>query len=206
MATLYSYALTTVADVKELMGIDSGDSSKNNIIIRKINQATDMIESYCLLPYNHHFKETTYTDEEYSGTYADNLSLLMRPVTDIASFGYRNTPGNVNQWTAFEDDDFYLDEDTGSILTDFTIYGGWNTFRVTYTAGFDPIPADLAEAAAMLAANLVENAQSGQGVVSKTEGSRSITYATNSAEKSLIEQLGIDDVLHRYVRVSLGGV
>ena len=37
MAQLLSYSLATVADVKESLGIDAGDTSKDNLIIRKIN-------------------------------------------------------------------------------------------------------------------------------------------------------------------------
>lgn len=206
MAVLSTYALTTVADVKELLGLDSGDTAKDNLIIRKINQATDMIESWCLLPYNHHFKQTTYTNERYSGNGSNSIILGMRPVTSVTSFQYSNAGFNNDSWSDLETTEYAIDEDTGSLLLGFNTWGGWDAYRVTYTAGFSVIPSDLAEAAAQLAANLVEHAQTGQGVVSKTEGSRSITYAQSQNAKSLIEQLGIDDALNRYVMVSLGGV
>lgn len=211
MATLYSYALTSVADVKELLGIDSGDSSKNNLITRKINQATDMIESYCNLPYNHHFKEATYTNETYEGNGSDTLFLKMSPVTAVGSFGYRNTTLNEDSFTSIDTQDYFIDEDTGTLALLFDTWGGWGAYRVTYTAGFSTIPSDLAEAAAMLAANLVGSQQSlstGQAVQSIREGQRQITYAEpgQNSTDSLIEQLGIDDILNRYTRISLGAV
>lgn len=208
MADLVSYALTTVADVKETMGISSGDNSKNNLIIRKINQATHMIEAFCNLPYNHHFKQTTYTNEEYAGTGTSQLVLKMRPVTSIASFQYRNTSQNENSWSDTESEFYFNDLSAGVLDLLYTQTNTPNAYRVTYTAGFDPIPADLAEAAATLAAYMVDNSSSGTAVKRKREGQREIEYFQSNSggsnnSNSLIEQLGIDEMLNRYVQYSL---
>jgi hypothetical protein len=47
LMSLLSYALCSLFDVKESMGIASSDQSWDNLIIRKINQATRQIEAYC---------------------------------------------------------------------------------------------------------------------------------------------------------------
>lgn len=200
MADLLDYALTTVADVKETLGISAGNTSKDNLIKRKINQATRMIEAFCALPEDHHFKQATYTNEEYDGSGTNQLVLKMRPVTSITSFQYRDTPQSDSNFTDVDSELYFAsDTDAGVIDLNFSQSGGWGGYRLTYVAGYATIPADLAEACVTLAAYLVENASSGTAVKSKQEGSRKIEYFQSQTGESLIEQLSLDDMLSRYV-------
>lgn len=208
MATLLSYALTTVADVKETLGIDAGDTSQDNLIIRKINLATHAIESFCNLPRDHHFKEDTYTNEVYTGNGSNQLALRMRPVTSIASFQYHDSPESDAPYSDVETDFYYQDLSSGLINLNYTSGTSWGTYRVTYTAGYSTIPADLAEAAATLAAFWVENSTSGTNVKRKKEGQREIEYFqqggnSEGSSESVIESLGLDDLLNRYVQYVL---
>lgn len=206
MADLLDYALCTVADVKELLDIDAGDSSKNNLIIRKINQATLMIENYT----GRRFKLTTYTNEEYDATGTDQLSLRQRPIVvdddHPFSLGNRDTPLNNDDWSTIETDLQFLDRNAGVIDLNFRTWGHWNRFRVTYSAGYSTIPADIAEACATLAAFLVDNKNSGTGVKSRQEGQRKVEYFdvnANGNNNSLFSQLNIDEILDSYADVSL---
>lgn len=203
MAVLLDYALTTVADVKESLGIDAGDTSKDNLIIRKINQATLLIEGFCNLSYGHHFKETTYTNEEYDGLGTSNLVFRMRPVTSVASFGYRNSSLNQDDWDDVESDLYFLNSAAGVLDLLFAQTNTYNTYRVTYTAGFPTIPADLAEACVMLASYMVDNSSSGVAIKRKREGQREVEYfqqgGGSNTTNSLIEDLGIDSMLSRYI-------
>lgn len=208
MATLLDYALTTVADVKESLGIASGDNSQNNLIIRKINQATLIIEGYCNLPYGHHFKESTYTNEVYNSNGTNQLPLLMWPVSSVSSFQYANTSQNNNSWTDNESEDYFVDENSGLLNLNFSQWGNWDAYRVTYTAGFSTIPADLAEACVMLAGYLVDNSASGTAVKRKREGGREVEYFQPSGQSStgtssLVDQLGLDEVLGRYIHYAV---
>lgn len=208
MAVLLSYALTTVADVKESLGIDAGNTSKDNLIIRKINQATLAIESFCNLALDHHFKQTTYTNEEYGGTGINQLVLKMRPVTSVSSFQYRNTTSNEDSWSDTEGELFFNDLSAGVLDLNYTQTNNWASYRVTYTAGYATIPADLSEACATLAAYMVENSSSGTTVKRKREGQREVEYfqlntGGSNNSNSLIEQLGLDDLLNRYVNYAL---
>jgi hypothetical protein len=206
MADLLSYSLCSVADVKESLGIDSGDTSKDNIIKRKINQATQMIEGFCNLPYNHHFVVTTYTNEEYDGQGSNALSLYMRPVVSVSSFQIRNTTENQDSWSDIDSDDYFVDNNAGVLELNFTQSQGWNRYRVTYSAGFSDVPYDLSESCAAIAAFYVENSASGTAVKRKQEGQRSIEYfdpTSGGGGGSIIEQLGLDDVLQRYVQYNL---
>lgn len=195
MASLLSYALTTVADVKELLGIDSGDSSKNNLIIRKINQATLMIERYT----GRHFALTTYTDEEYNATGTDQIKLNQRPIVTLTSISSRDTSLNESDWDSIDTNLYFSDANSGLVRLLFNTVGGWNRYKVTYSAGYAEIPADIAEACAMLAAFLLENGTSGSNVKSKQEGQRKLEYFDSQTNTTnIFEQLGIDDILQTY--------
>jgi hypothetical protein len=199
MATLLSYALVSVEDVKESLGIDSGDNSKDNLIVRKINQATQMIERATGV----RFAETTYTNEEYDATGVDQLVLKQRPITTFTSFDGRDTALNENDWTTIDTELYFVDTAAGVIDLLFRAVGRWNRYRVTYTAGFDPIPQDISEAAATLASYYVDNPTSGAAVKSKQEGQRRIEYydtQSNSAKvnQSIFNQLGIDEIIMSY--------
>lgn len=200
MAELLSYALTTLADVKETLGISAGNTSKDNLIKRKINQATRMIEAFCSLPEDHHFKQATYTSEEYDGSGRSQLVLNMRPVTLVTSFQARDTSQNDDSWTDVESE-FYFASNTDAGVIDllFSPASRYSSYRVTYVAGYSTIPDDLAEACVTLAAYLVENSATGSGVKRKQEGSREIEYFPPSQGDSLIEQLSLDDMLLRYL-------
>lgn len=205
MADLLDYALCTVADVKESLGIDAGNTTKDNLIIRKINQSTLMIEGYCGLSHGHHFKETTYTNEEYDGTGSNQLVLKMRPVTSISSFQYRDTVDNQDNWSDTESEDYFSNLSAGVLDLLNTQTNNFNAYRVTYTAGFSTIPADLAEACVMLASALVENSSSGTAIKRKREGQREVEYfqSGSTGTDSLIESLGIDDMLSRYINYAV---
>lgn len=199
MATLLSYALTSLADVKETLGIDSGNTSNDNLITRKINQATEMIEAYCELPRGKHFAEATYTDEEYDGQGGRYLVLEMRPVTNVSSFQYRDSVENEDNWTDVESELYFLDEDSGVLDLLFTQTEHPNRYRVSYTAGYATIPADLSEAAVTLASYLYNNDPSGTGVKRQEEGRRRIEYFAPNEKSSIIQQLSIDQTVDRYV-------
>lgn len=202
MASLNSWALTSVADVKESLGIDSGDSTQNNLIIRKINQATDMIESYCGKNNSQHFASTSYTDE-YDGTGINQLVLKNRPVISITSFKQRNTTENYSDWTTIDSSLYFTDTTAGVIDLLFTVPMNWNIIQVVYTAGFADIPSDLAEACATLAAYLVENGATGASIKKKQQGPKSIEYYQTSQGESLITQLSLDDILQRYTDIPI---
>lgn len=203
MAVLLSYALCSLEDVKEILGISSSDTSKDNLIIRKINQATEMIERYT----GRRFKATDYTNEEYDASGSDQLILKQRPINSLTAFGVRDTSQNESDWTETETELYFYDANAGVMDLLFSTTGHWNRYRVTYNAGYTTIPADIAEACAQLAAFLVENGTSGTNVKSKQEGQRKIEYFdtnnTTGNSNSLFAQLNIDEILNSYANYPL---
>jgi len=201
MSALNSWVLTSVADVKESLHITG--NSQDNLIIRKINQATDMIESYCGKNNSQHFINTLYSNEEYDGTGTNQLILKNRPVLNVVKFDSRDTTLNHSDWTTINSEWYFIDLTSGVIDSLINILPSWNLYRVTYQAGFATIPSDLAEACVMLACALTENATGGNAIKSKSQGPKSISYYDNSQTSSLITQLGIDDMLQRYTDVPI---
>lgn len=200
MAVLLDYALCSLSDVKESLGIDAGNTTQDNLIIRKINQATVMIERYCG---GRRFKATTYTDEEYDATNSDQLSLKNYPVTTFTSLSYRDSSLNENSWETVDSDRYFTDTAAGVLDLTFNASGRWNRYKVTYTAGYTTIPADLQEACVILASYYVENATSGTGVKSKQEGARKIEYFdanSGAGSNDIFSQLNIDDILNTYCK------
>lgn len=201
--SLLSYALCTVDDVRDTPGVSS--SLTTSYIERKINQATEMIEGYT----QRRFLSTTYTNEEYDGTGELALVLRQRPVTALTSLQARSTVLNdSSDWDSIPSDQYFLDSSAGVIRGVTSFWGTTNRWRVTYTAGYTTIPADLREAAAQLAAYLVQGNVTGQSVKRRREGAREIEYVTPfnaNGGGSLINDLGLDEILARYADTVVSG-
>lgn len=198
MASLLTYALTSLSDVKESLGIPSSNTTKDNLIIRKINQATRAIENYC----GRRFQATTYTDVEYAATNTDQLVLRQRPVITFTALGVRDSGLNQSDWDDVEAQTYFVHKAAGVIDLLFRTYGHWNRYKVSYTAGYQTIPEDLAEACATLAAYYVNNASGTQvGSAMKKEGQRELRYANNNnllSFDNILAQLGIDGIVQSY--------
>jgi len=213
MADLVSYALTTVDDVKENLGVTV--NTYNNLIIRKINQATEIIENYT----GRRFKLTAYTNDEYDATNTDQLILRQRPVVvdddHTFSMGSRDTSLNDDDWSTTDANLQFVDSKAGVVDLNFGAIGHWNRYRVSYSAGYATIPFDLSEAAAELASYLVKNTSSysisvtgeDTNVKKKTEGQRSIEYFENKSSTStgggngydaVFAELGIAGTINSY--------
>lgn len=200
MTALSAEALTTVADVKELLGITTG--AQDNLITRNINMATKMILNYCGVS---SFRSTAYT-EYYDALGGDHLVLRNKPIITLTSLSYRNQWGNNDSWTALDAELYYTDLSAGLIQTLTPLVGSYDSWKVVYTAGYATIPEDLAEACARLAANLTQGGVAGQNIKSKREGQRQVEYFDSGTNRSLIESLGLDDILEPYADVAVSGL
>lgn len=194
MTQIAPNALTSLADVKESMGIASSNTSKDNLIIRKINQASQQISNYC----ERVFQAADYT-EIYNGSLIDELVLNQRPVNSVTSLQYRGTSINSESYIDINTQFYYLDATAGILKLLFNAQGHWNRWKVVYNAGYTDIPSDLAEACAQLAAYYVNNSDSQVQVKAKVEGQRRIDFWQGiTGFKNLVHQLGIDEVIDGY--------
>lgn len=203
MASLLSYALCTVSDVKESLGIASSVTTYDNLITRKINQATLAIENYC----GRRFALTTYTDEVYNASGTDQLVLKQRPITALTAYGSRDTPLNDEDWDEIDTDLYFYDSGAGLVNGLFNSGHGWSRYRVTYSAGYATIPEDLAEACATLACFYFNNSNATSvGVTKKKEGQREVNYSSGNTSLSfenILAQLGIDVIINNYANFPL---
>lgn len=206
MAELVDYALTTLEDVRETLGIASGDLSWDNLIKRKINQATEIIEGWC----QRRFVDTTYTDELYDATHDNQLTLRNYPVTTTATFALsaRDTTLNQDSFDSVDSEQYFLDRNAGVIDAVSSFWGSYDQWKVTYSAGYTTIPSDLAEACATLAGFLTVNDPASQtGIDMMREGAREVRYRDISfggENSDLFADLGILPTLQRYSVPALG--
>ena len=209
MTALLDYALTTVSDVKETLGIASSVTTYDNLITRKINQATEMIEGYC----DRRFKAADYT-EYYDGSGIDQLILRNRPINAITSIGWRGGVENTDDFNNLDAADYFTDAKAGILEANSSFWGRYDRWKVVYNAGYSTIPADLAEACASLAAYLVNNDPSSTaGVSRKKEGTREVAYNSSKIQygsdagsaNNLITQLGLQITLDRYADTPISG-
>lgn len=199
MADLVDYALTSLADVKESLGIASGDHSKDNLVIRKINQVTDAIESYC----QRRFLLTSY-QEEYKASHIDEIVLKQRPIVIDGGHPFlaewRTTAFDADIWEPIDSQLYFVDQAAGVLNLMYDAQGHWNRYRYSYWAGYATIPNDLAEAANMLACFYTNNpAGLNVGVQARQEGQRRTQYyAIPNSFKSVMQQLGVDETIDAY--------
>lgn len=200
---LLSYALCSVSDVRDTPGVPS--SISDAYIIRKINQATEMIERYC----DRRFKMTDYVDEPHDGSLTDQLVLMQRPIDTAQTFTLKSRSSVINNpnTNTIDAENYFVNSEAGTVGAVSSFYGHFDRWLVTYSAGYSTIPSDLAEACATLAAYLCVNPLNpGQQVQSKQEGSRKVQYQSNSAVSSdLLEQLGIYAIIDPYANTVLSG-
>lgn len=205
MANLLSYALCSVADVKESLGIT--DSSKDNLIIRKINQATELIERYT----GRRFASTVYTDEMYDADGGSTINLRNYPVITFTSISYRSGSENINDWQTIDSTDYFIDTNAGIVEFLFDIGQGWQKYKVTYTAGYTTIPADLAEACATLASYMASQNPATIDAKVVQEGQRRQEFfdASGSGEDAsgagLFSKLGLLATLEMYKTPLISG-
>lgn len=194
MATLNDNALTSVSDVKESLDIPSSDHTKDNLITRKINQVSQMIENYC----ERSFKADDYI-EEINGSFTNELSLRQRPVNSFTKLEARDSAVNVESWFDIDATYYFVDESAGLLKLLFGASGKWDAWRATYNAGYTTIPSDLAEACVDIVCYYVRNPGGDVNVRSKQEGQRRTDfYQGVQGFKNLLQQLGLEQVIDSY--------
>lgn len=194
MSDLLSYALVTLNDTKDYLGVSV--NTDDDLIKRLINSATKMIENYC----DRRFLSTAYSNERYSGDGGHYLFLRNYPATSLTSIEYMTGDYNSPNWEAY-DSEFYsivtTDEKNGGVIyNDIPFYGGENNLRVNYTAGYTTIPEDIQQACLDLVSWFYKKRKT-HGIKSESLGDRSVTYFDIKGS-SPITDLGLDEMLDPY--------
>lgn len=161
---------TTVERVKQ--EIRSTKTSDDALLAKLITAASRAIDRKCTgVPDNEaidYFKLETKTAEEIPGQINNKGVVLCAPrkpiVVSVSSFEYRTTP--IQQWTSVPADRLQVD---GTQVTAYPIYvvdySCRAMVRLTYSGGLaatvEALPADLVEAATILAVRFYREAETG---------------------------------------------
>ncbi len=138
-------SLVSLATVKAFKNITATEHDAE--LVRLIGAVDAFITTYC----NRQFEQATVT--EYHSTRAGQTTLLLKrpPVASITSL--HDDPDRVYGANTLIDPSDYVIEDTdaGILKLDGTVFQrGVNNVKVLYSGGFNPVPADLAQAAVEL--------------------------------------------------------
>ena len=199
--SLVAHALTSRARLKEYLGIDVGDTSKDAILDSLINRATDWFESVT----GRRYKKATY-DELYDGG-SDKLFLKNYPVRVLTSIKFRENTIAAPTYKDFNANDFVIYKEAGYIQFLFrntrTISGvlvsGATTkdvqsLRANYEAGFlidfgfptDPLkhnlPFDIEDIVIRMTSKSF-NRRKADGVSQESVEGASITWANPTKEQ-----------------------
>jgi len=143
MTDLASNALVTLADFKQFMHIDTDDVDDDGRLTQVINYVSQRIERYC----KRVFKSAAYT-EYYDGV-LDMSSLILNqyPVSAISSI-YDDPSWYYTADSLILATDYAYDADSGMVFLapGYRFSMGKRNIKITYTAGYSTIPADLANA------------------------------------------------------------
>ena len=187
---LHIYALTTLANLKEVLGIT--DNTQNALLTNLINRATDIIEKYCN---GVRFLTTTHTNEEYDGTGTNTISLRHFPIIILTSYDQNQGTQGDPSWSTLEASGIKAINETGQVYYGFGFARGVRNYRFTYTAGYATIPTDLEQACLDICA-YIYNVRKNTGMKSESLGEYS--YTKDDAIGNVIKDLGIDLIIDQY--------
>lgn len=161
--------LTSLANVKAYLSI--GDSTRDGILNLLIPAASRAIEKAC----DRTFNEATYADDRYSGNWQRTLQLRNYPV--ITFTGIWDDSARVFASSSLIDSvNYSVDNETGQVELDGLIFSkGVRNIKVSYTAGYTTIPADL-ELIAIKLVSFLYNKRFSDGASSESIGEGSVTY------------------------------
>lgn len=145
-------------EVRETIQNFNTDEISDGRILLFLDAATEWIDSYT----NSAFQSFTITDEYHDGKgdYDSAYFTKHKPIIAVSSLSTTqnsdDTDASDTTWNSItEDDDFFVDTDTGRIAITNDSYKpvkGKNRLKVTYTYGRSNIPMDVRIATTMLAA------------------------------------------------------
>lgn len=190
---LVSYALTSLDNLKEVLGIT--DNAQDSLLTNIINRSTDTIESYCN---NRRFALTVYANEEYDGTGTQLINARHYPITAMTAYERNDGSVGTTDWNSLQNDFIKYVEDgdgPGQFFYEQGFVRGTKNYRFSYTAGYATIPYDLEEACLELSVWFYKQRQS-MGMKSETLGEYS--YTKESFTGNPIENLGLDIILEKY--------
>lgn len=138
MAIDKTYGLTDETRLKNRLGIDSTDATRDAVFKSMIYAVTDFIEGMC----GRRFKRATYSNEVYDGNEAGEqtvlnwLTLRNGPVVSISSVQYATGDMSSPTWVDFPASSYQADLRLGQLYFRGGIPRGMQNIRVSYVGGY----------------------------------------------------------------------
>ena len=189
---LVPYALTSLANVKALLGIT--DTSQDSLLELLINAVTDAIEKTCGRRFK---KPASAVTLLLTGTGSKNLFTNDYPIDTITSIKERKS---FNSFELIDATKYYADVNAGIIYVDFETIKAPLGYEVIYKAGYDPIPNDLDMAAAQMVVREYNQRAGGGDVQSESLGEYSVTYVPVGGAGASEVDMFIDNTVSKYKR------
>ncbi len=170
---------------KQLLSIDTTDTTQDNILSQILLTATDIIEEYINFP----LSEKTFIDTFY-GKSTKSIVTKTYPITSLTS-ALENTTDITSQLTI-------RDELIGLLYYDNSLFSINNKYTIVYLAGYSAIPSGLEYASRLLALKSYSQiTRIKDGVIRLQTQDGTITYDNTLLSPALIS------ILSRYRHISL---
>lgn len=207
-AAATDYDLVSLSEVKSYLKISALDLSKDNVLQGWISDVSRSIETYC----ENKIRKQSVLDELHNGDGTSELWTMFSPVTAIygatendklASVQYRNSP--LDAWTNLATDARTLLVDPNEAqfieLYDIVFPTGRSNIKVSYYAGYDPVPSDIKLVCLEMVAMMWKESNQGEnrlGVQSTADSTAGANF--NTTFKSLKPEWRL--VLNNYFKTS----
>ena len=189
--TTNAYALITLADVKDFVGIDVKGSANDAVIVDLIDRVTAGFEKYC----DRKFESRTYT-ERYDGDGSDHLYLKNFPITSVSGI-FDDSDWAWAASTELTSTTYRIEDEIGIVRkSGYVFTEGTQNLQATYTGGYSEatMPGDLKQACVDEVSRLFTHRRDGDVTVKSTD-EESITFAAKNYLPSTLR------VLDRYKRI-----
>ncbi len=166
--------LTTLESVKNYLSLTDDQTGRDALLSSIIAAVSESIESYC----RREFARKVRT-EFYDGACTNALLLACRPVHSVVAV-HDDLDRNFNDLSKLAEDSYVVYENEGLIRLRYSLFApGIKNVRVEYEAGYEVIPAVVAQAANILVAHYYTRARSGaDAIASESVGVYSVSYDT----------------------------
>lgn len=132
--------LTTVADVKSASGIGAGTSNSDAVLARLVTA----VSSFIVEDTDRSFGAVLTVNEIRNGNGQSELFLAEAPIVSITSLTVNTTP--IAAQAADGKPGYFIVTPSVLALYGYTFSRGKRNVRITYTAGYAAVPAEVAQA------------------------------------------------------------
>jgi hypothetical protein len=156
--------------------------------------ALKIIENYC----KRKFASATYTREEYMGSGTQYLNLKNYPIVTFSKIEENTATVEAPSWSTMTE--VYAIAESGLLYYRGGFFPLEREYRVTYTAGYSPIPSDIQYCIDTLSSYLERDISAQVGIKKETLGEYSYEKFDSNTESSNnpIKTLGLEQILNFY--------